>query len=399
MAVSDIHDRYDAIIAGARCAGAATAMLLARQGLRVLVVDPLPRGRDTLSTHALMRGGVLQLQRWGLLEAVRAAGTPAVRTTTFHYGDESIPIAIKEKDDDGIDALYAPRRTVLDPILVEAAETAGAQVVHGVAVVDVLRDSGGRVGGAVIDGAGLPRKPVSAAMVIGADGLRSRVARLVGADVEYSVPHAAASIYGHWPGLDVEGYHWNFSPGVGSGAIPTNDGHTCVFAGISPLELQKHRGEGLLSLYLRALQESAPELADAIAGAREPVKLRAFPGVPGFLRRSTGPGWALVGDAGFFRDPLTAHGITDAFRDAELLARAISDGSEQALADYCTVRAEVTRGLLDVTDRVASLEWDMEEVKALHLTLNREMNLGLELIRAYDAEEGDTPGSPSTAAA
>jgi flavin-dependent dehydrogenase len=129
------------------------------------------------------------------------------------------------------------------------------------------------------------------------------------------------------------------------------------------------------------------------------VKLRAFAGVPGFLRRSTGPGWALVGDAGFFRDPLTAHGITDAFRDAELLVRAISEGSDEALERYRTVRAEVTRGLMEVTDRIASLEWDMDEVQALHLTLNREMNVGLDLIRTYGAGKGRSPGIASTAAA
>lgn len=397
MSTPEIRNRYDVIIAGARCAGAATAMLLAQKGASVLMVDPLPRGRDTLSTHALMRGAIVQLHRWGLLASVRAAGTPAVRATTFHYGDEIITVPIKEKD--GVEALYAPRRTVLDPILVEAAEAAGAEVVHGVAVVDLLRDADGRVTGAVIEGAHVPKRQVSAGIVIGADGVRSRVARLAGAELEYSVPHAAASIYGHWPGLDVEGYHWHFSPGVGSGAIPTNDGHTCVFAGISPQEFQKDRGEGLLPLYLRALRQSAPALAEAIAGARQAVKLRAFAGVPGFLRRSTGPGWALVGDAGFFRDPLTAHGITDAFRDAELLARAISRGSEEALVDYRTVRAEVTRGLMDVTDRIASLEWDMEEVKALHLSLNREMNVGLDLIRTYGAGKGQAPGVASTVAA
>ncbi len=249
MSAPEIRHRYDVIIAGARCAGAATAMLLARKGASVLMVDPLPRGRDTLSTHALMRGAVFQLHRWDLLESVRASGTPAVRATTFHYGDESITVPIKEKD--GVDALYAPRRTVLDPILVEAAEAAGAEVVHGVAVVDLLRDDDGRVTGAAIEGAGMPTRHVAAAMVIGADGVRSRVARMAGAQLEYSMPHAAASIYGHWPGLSVEGYHWHFSPGVGSGAIPTNDGHTCVFAGISQREFQEGRSEGLLPLYLR----------------------------------------------------------------------------------------------------------------------------------------------------
>jgi len=137
------RDHYDVIIAGARCAGASTAMLLARQGLRVLVVDPTRRGSDTLSTHALMRGAVLQLHRWGVLDDIRAAGTPAIRTTTFHYGDEAIEVPIKEQD--GVDALYAPRRTVIDPILLDAAEAAGAEVVLGSSVVDLLRGSDDRV--------------------------------------------------------------------------------------------------------------------------------------------------------------------------------------------------------------------------------------------------------------
>ncbi|MCH8254322.1 MAG: FAD-dependent monooxygenase, partial [Gemmatimonadetes bacterium] len=119
------RDRYDVIIAGARCAGASTAMLLARRGLRVLVIDPTSRGSDTLSTHALMRGGVLQLHRWGLLDAIRAAGTPAIPKTSFHYGEETIEVSIKERD--GVDALYAPRRTVLDAVLVDAAVAAGAE--------------------------------------------------------------------------------------------------------------------------------------------------------------------------------------------------------------------------------------------------------------------------------
>ena len=117
-------DRYDVVVAGARVAGASTAMLLARQGLRVLVVDPIPATRDVLSTHALMRGAVMQLHRWGLLDAVRAAGTPTIEATTFHYGPDSITVPIKPRD--GIDGLFAPRRTVLDPILLEAARSSGA---------------------------------------------------------------------------------------------------------------------------------------------------------------------------------------------------------------------------------------------------------------------------------
>src|SRR5512134_2542850 len=99
---------YDAVIVGARVAGASTALLLSRMGLRVLVVDRARPGADTLSTHALMRGGVLQLHRWGILQDILEAGTPPIRSTSFHYNDETIPIPIKSRN--GIDALVAPKR-------------------------------------------------------------------------------------------------------------------------------------------------------------------------------------------------------------------------------------------------------------------------------------------------
>ena len=224
--------RYDVVIAGARCAGASTAMLLAREGLRVLVVDPLKRGSDTLSTHALMRGGVLQLHRWGLLDAIRSAGTPAIRKTTFHYGDEAIEVPIRPRD--GVDALYAPRRTVLDVVLVDAALGAGAEVVHGQSVVDLLRGPAGRVCGAKIAGADGLVIEVAADLVVGADGVRSRVARIVEAELDYDVPDTTASIYGYWRELGLEGYHWFYEVGASVGAIPTNDGETCVFASLPP---------------------------------------------------------------------------------------------------------------------------------------------------------------------
>ena len=107
-----MHSRYDVVVVGARPAGAGTALLLARQGARVLMIDRGRYGADTLSTHALMRGGVLQLARWGVLPRIVEAGTPPVGTATFIYGDESLEVAVKPSD--GVDALYAPRRTVLD---------------------------------------------------------------------------------------------------------------------------------------------------------------------------------------------------------------------------------------------------------------------------------------------
>ncbi|MDX1390643.1 MAG: FAD-dependent monooxygenase, partial [Acidobacteriota bacterium] len=122
--------KYDAVVVGARVAGASTAMLLAQSGLKVLVVERGRYGSDTLSTLALMRGGVLQLARWGVLDAVREAGTPPIHATSFHYGDDVVEVAIKPRD--GVDALYSPRRTVLDRLLADAAVEAGAEIRYGV---------------------------------------------------------------------------------------------------------------------------------------------------------------------------------------------------------------------------------------------------------------------------
>ena len=375
-------DRYDVIIAGARCAGASTAMLLARQGLRVLVVDPAKRGSDTLSTHALMRGGVLQLHRWGVLDAIRSAGTPAIRTTTFHYGDEVISIPIKERD--GVDALYAPRRTVLDEALADAATAAGAEVVYGRSLVDLIMGDDGRVRGARIAGSDQQPRDVAADLVIGADGIRSRVARLLELGLEHTVPHTTASIYGYWKELGLEGNHWYYELGAAVGSIPTNDDETCVFASVPQDRFEAERENGLEPLYREILGDVSADLAKRVAASSGPGKLRAFAGTPGFLRRAAGPGWALVGDAGYFRDPLTAHGITDALRDAEILARAVAESTDEALVRYDEERYERVRGFFEITDRIASFDWDMDQVKEDHLVLAREMNGLVETQRAFD---------------
>ena len=140
----------DVVIVGARAAGASTAMLAARAGLSVVLLDRDRPDADTLSTHALMRGGVLQLARWNLLEQIVAADTPAIRHTTFHYTHDDVTLSIKPSA--GVEALYAPRRTLLDPILVDAARAAGAVVRHNTTVVGLDRDDHGRVTGVEIRG-------------------------------------------------------------------------------------------------------------------------------------------------------------------------------------------------------------------------------------------------------
>lgn len=382
---------YDAVVVGARCAGAATAMLLARRGLSVLMVDRGLYGSDTLSTHALMRGAVMQLDRWGLLEAVKRAGTPPVGKATFHYGDEPVSVAIRPAGN--VDALYAPRRMVLDRILVDAAEAAGVEIRFRTTLTGLARDARGRVTGAVLRDASGAAREVGAGIVIGADGVRSTVAGLVGAATHVEGKAAAGVVFGYFPGLENDGYHWFYGPGATAGAIPTNGAETCVFAAM-PAETLRDASQRPEARFRAVLAAIAPEVAEAIAGTEPSGRLRLFGGVRGFLRRASGPGWALVGDAGYFKDPVTAHGITDAFRDAELLARAIAAGTDAALEDYQHLRDALSLPLFRVTDAVAALDWSLDELKLRLAGLNEAMQTETTVLGAIAARTPLPPLGP-----
>ncbi len=382
--------RYDAVIVGARAAGAATALLLARAGLDVLVVDRGHYGDDTLSTHALMRAGVLQLHRWGLLPRVVAAGTPPVRRTTFHVGPEPTVVSIKPAY--GVDALYAPRRTVLDPILADAAKAAGADIRYGTTVTGLLRDHHGRVIGIRGHDARHRLFSARAAITIGADGLSSRVAHWAGAPVERAGQSAGAYVYGYWDGLATDGYEWFFRPEGTAGVIPTNHGQACVFVGTTPARFGEELARTPTIGYLSLLDAVAPELAERLGRAHRPTELRRFPGRPGHIRQAWGPGWALVGDAGYYKDPISAHGLSDALRDAELLARAVIGGSgagetdrARALAGYEETRNRLSEELFTVTDVIASYQWNAAKVEALLLGLSAAMADEVETLAALDA--------------
>ena len=362
---------FDVVIVGARCAGAATALLLARRGLRVLAVDRGHYGSDTVSTHALMRAGVVQLSRWGILEELKAAGTPVVRSTTFHYGDEVVAVQIKPQHD--MEGLYAPRRTVIDRLLVDAATKAGAEIAFETQLVDLVRTDDGRVAGVILKDGHDRERRVSAELVIGADGVHSTVARLVGAECYRTGRHATGVVFSYWSGLELDGYHWYYTPGLSAGAIPTNDGQTCVFASVPQVRFHDTMKHGAEGGHRQVLTECAPDLAAAVEQSERAEKYRGFSGEVGFFRQSFGPGWALIGDAGYFKDPLTAHGITDAFIDAELLAQAVTVGTAAAFAGYQGARDELAIGHFEVTDAVASFEWDLPRVQQLHRALSDEM--------------------------
>jgi flavin-dependent dehydrogenase len=372
------RERHDVLVVGARCAGAATAMLLARRGLRVLVVERGAYGADTISTHALMRGGVIQLHRWGLLPRLIELGTPPVRSTAFHYGEEEVAIALR--DEGGVDALYAPRRTVLDSLLVDAAVESGAEVRHGHTLLGLLHDMTGRVTGGIVLGADGEPREIEAGLVIGADGIGSAVARLAGAATLREGRHATATVFGYWSGIATEGYHWHYVPGASAGAIPTNAGQHCVFVAIPPPRLRAAASRS--AAFDATLREAAPELAAQVAAGRGEGALSLFAGRRGHLRQAAGPGWALVGDAGYFKDPLTAHGITDALRDAELLADAVLRGTEHAFCEYAEARDALSMPLFEATEAIATFAWDLPSLMELHKALNRAMKQEVEHLLA-----------------
>ena len=370
-------------------------MLLARQGLSVLLVDRDRHGADTLSTLALMRAGVLQLHRWGLLDRIRAVGTPPITSTSFFYGDETVTVPIKPRD--GVDALFAPRRTVIDAVLGEAAAEAGADVVHGPRLVELERGSGARVTGAVIQERGGAVRRVTAGIVVGADGLRSTVARLVRAEAYREGRHACGVVYGFWPGLENSRSRWYYRGRTAAGVIPTNNGDACIFAATPQARFHDEIRADMEAGYRRVLAECSPELAGELSERVPSERLRGFQGQPGLMRQSYGPGWALVGDAGYFKDPITAHGISDALRDAELLARAVWDGNDKAFAEYQSTRDDLSEELFEITDAIAAFDLDMESLKPLHLDLSKAMNREVEALLGLDPPRGDARGRPAAA--
>ena len=375
-----IRPAHDVVVVGARAAGASTAMLLARAGLSVLLVDRDRPGTDTLSTHALMRGGVVQLHRWGLLDRIVAAGTPPVRSTTFHYRDGDVAVAIKPSA--GVDALYAPRRTVLDPLLVDAARAHGATVRFGVAVTGVCRDSLGRVVGIETrDRDGRPAT-VRARLVVGADGRRSTIAREVAAPATHRGVHTSAFVYGYWSDLPTDGYEWAYRPGATAGFIPTNDAKTCVFAGGPPAVVGRG-GRGVLD---DLVERSSPEMAERLRAATAPPSTRTFTGQPGLPPPPVGTG------VGARRRRRVVEGPGERPRADRRPARcrparsrvvAVHRGEAtepEAYAEYEAVRNRLSAPILVAADEVAAFGWDEGRIVELLLELSEAMGRELEVI-------------------
>ena len=392
--------RYDAVVVGGRVAGTATAMLLARRGLQVLVIDRDGLGSDTLSSHALMRGAVTQLERWGIAPKLRAS-SPAIEAVNFHYnsspgasaGIDTIDLPITDK---GASPLLAPRRTVLDRTMVEAAIDAGAEVRHLTRLLDVHQHPSGRVTGIRLADEDGRETDVTADIVIGADGLRSTVARRLDVPLTRQGREASAYVMRYVEDLDgvpANAYQWLYGPGIGAGFIPTTGGQFAVFAAMTRERFATEIRHDTAAGFQRVLDEIHPAFGEAVRRATPVSRPRAWPGVPGQFRQAAGPGWALVGDAGYFKDPFAAHGISDALRDAELLADAIAAGGTSAerlerLVAYGETRDRLSAPLFDVLERIASYRWTMDEIPGLHFQLGKAMSVEQKELTAMRAGQG-----------
>ena len=358
---------YDVIIIGARCAGGALALLLARAGLKVLVIDRAEFPSDTMSGHYIHPAGVSCLRRLGLLEKLDATGAPAQQTVTVDFG----PLALTGTPApaaDGTVSGYAPRRFVFDPMLAAAAVEAGADFWQGVTFLAPLVEDGRVVGIAAVTRSGSSVE-VRARLVVGADGKRSRFAEAVGAECYDVHPATTCTYYAYWDGFDAPHTHLFVRPGRFCVAAPTNDGLT--FLGIAwPIE-EFRRVRADIGRAYRATAAEIPWIAERIGSATQAQRFVGTHDLGGFFRTPCGPGWALVGDAGYHKDPITAQGMTDALLDAELLAEAVVEGHsgvrdlDLALADYGQRRDERAAPMYALTNDMARLAPPTPEMAAL----------------------------------
>jgi 2-polyprenyl-6-methoxyphenol hydroxylase-like FAD-dependent oxidoreductase len=347
---------YDAIVVGARCAGSPTAMLLSRKGYRVLVVDRATFPSDTVSTHIVQPRAAGALARWGLLDRLAATGCPPIHTYSFDFGPVTVSGSPGTTESP---VAYCARRTVLDKLLVDAAAEAGAEVREGFTVDEILIESG-RVVGIKGHGQGGGTVTERAPVVVGADGRFSVVADAVGTDQYNEKPPLLAAYYSYWSGLPMEGrFETYVRPERGFAAAPTHDGLTMTVGGWPHAEFDANKKD--VEGNFRKLFETAPEFAARLRHAKREAPI-AGAAVANYFRKPYGPGWALVGDAGYNRDPITAQGINDAFRDAELCVLALDQvftagrPYEEAMAAYQRSRDENVLPMYEFTCQLATLQ-------------------------------------------
>ena len=362
---------YDVIVVGARCAGSPLAMLLARKGYRVLVVDKSSFPSDTISTHHIHQPGVARLKRWGLIEKIKASNCPPTMTMKFDVGPFALVGAPPAAD--GNREAYAPRRRVLDKILADAAVEAGAELRERFIVEELMTEDGRVTGirGRDAKGSIVTEK---ARIVVGADGGRSFVAQSVQAPVYFDRGMHTCNYYSYWSGVEIETTGLYIRDRRMFVADKTNDGLTMIVTVFPKEEFNQFRSN-VEANFMRELEEHIPALAERIRNGKREEKFAGSGFLPNLFRKPYGAGWALVGDAGYHKDPITAQGINDALRDAEHLAEAIDSGFsgkeqlENALAGYERKRNEAVMPIFEMTCDLARLQPPTPQMQQLFWAL------------------------------
>ncbi|HEY3869742.1 MAG TPA: NAD(P)/FAD-dependent oxidoreductase [Actinocrinis sp.] len=305
---------YDVIVIGARCAGSPAAMLFARQGYRVLLLEKARFPQDTLSSHYIHQPGVALLARWGLLDKLREAGCRPIDHQSYQAPDVridgfSLPV-------DGQRTTYAPRRYVLDPILADGAVAAGVEFQQGCSVNDLIFEDDRVVGVRYTTPAGTEATE-RARLVVGADGMRSLVARKAGAPNVIEHARMTCTYYSYWSGVRSH-FELYERPGRWIGVLPTNDDLTLIMTYFPQSEFNDVR-HAVEPAYLEAVRTTAPDLWERMSASKRVEQLYGTGHQDNYFRKAYGPGWALVGDAVHHKDSITARGITDAFIQAQSL--------------------------------------------------------------------------------
>jgi len=346
---------YDVIVVGARCAGASTALLLARRGHRVLLLDRGVFPSDmALSTHLVWPRGVAQLAEWGLRESLVDSGCPPLPTARMDFGELVLEGPLEPAGE--VAEAYAPRRSVLDGLLVDAAVRAGAELRERTTVEALLRDGDRVIGVRGRSRGGRPFE-AEASLVIGADGAHSTVARLAGAGEYHGRPALMGTYFAYFSGVTSEEVEFYPRESRAAYAWRTNDELTLVGVNWTAADYLRARAD-VHDEFDRALAAAAPGLAERVRGGRRETRFIGG-SVPNVFRQPFGDGWALVGDAGYLKDPSTAQGISDALVHAGWLADAIDDGLsgrrriDLALADYAQRRDEEVLPMYEFTCMLA----------------------------------------------
>lgn len=366
---------YDAIVVGARVAGSATGLLLARQGHSVLIVDRVEFPSDTWSTHFVTAAGTALLKRWGALEPLQELGVPVFDTIVVNLPDGT---TVNVKDIFGPADVCSPRRTDLDTTLSQLARDAGAEVRFGVTVTGLLRDEDGRVTGVTLrDNAGATSQE-SAHVVIGADGRTSTVAKEVGAADRHRHEMQGAAVFAYFDNLECPAEETCMKDGTFMFIFPTKKNSACVGAAFNVKfeEETKADPEAMFGKYMAMHPEWQQRLASATRDGRWRLgELR-----DGYFRHASGAGWALVGDAACLKDPLPGHGITDSFLGAELLARAVHQGLSgdltAALAQYDDALWDLLQPIYEMT--VAAATYDKPGADIFNDIAGIAMHIGTE---------------------